>query len=279
MDTQDKKNAAINSGVYLSNFVAMGISFFILVLAFAAGFFAKAYFGSPVPRVINGATGIEAQPDKTAVTLNQVKDVFNKAVIKFGDTKSKVVFVEISDPSCPFCGAASGKNGELNKLIDQQRGSNTFTLVKDGGTYEAPGEGMKKLVDEKKAAYALIYRNGHGNGEMAMKALYCAFDSGKFWEAHDLLMGGAGYDLINNTVKNDKGKTNELVAFLSSAVDQVTLKSCLDSGKYDARLTEDTKLGDILGISGTPGFFINDKKYAGAYNFTEMKPAIDEFLK
>ncbi len=200
--------------------------------------------------------------------------MFNKAVIKFGDTKRKVIFVEASDPSCPYCSIASGQNPELNKQAGDR-----FKLVADGGSYVAPVVEMRKLVDAGKASYALIYRNGHGAGEMAMKALYCAFEQGKFWEAHDLIMSGDGYNLVNNTVKNDKGKTNELVAFLAGAVDQSALRSCLDSGKYDGRLAEDTRLGDSLNIGGTPGFYVNDKFYPGAYSFADMQSTVDGFLK
>ncbi len=271
-----KEAKALKEGVYLSNFVAMGISLFVLVLAFAAGFFAKAYFGVTAPGSKTGAvvdtTG--AQPTKTAVTLDQVKDVFNKAHIKFGDAKKKVIFVEASDPSCPYCSIASGQNGPLNISAGDR-----FKLVADGGTYEAPVVEMKKLVDQKKASFALIYRNGHGAGEMGMKALYCAFDQGKFWEAEELIMSATGYDLLNNTVKNDKGKTNELVAFLAPAVDQNSLRTCLESGKYDGRLAEDTKLGDSLGIGGTPGFFVNATAYAGAYSFADMRSTVESFFK
>ncbi len=271
-----EKKEQKKEGVYLSNFVATAISLFILVLAFAAGFFAKAYFGGIAPATKTGATldTTGAQQAKPTVTLAQVKDVFSKSVIKFGDTKRKVIFVEASDPSCPYCSIASGQNSKLN--IDA---GDRFKLVADGGTYVSPVVEMRKLVEAGKASYALIYRNGHGAGEMAMKALYCAFDQGKFWEAHDLIMNGDGYNLVNNTVKNDKGKTNELVAYLAGVVDQNALKSCLDSGKYDGRLAEDTKLGDTLGVGGTPGFFVNDKMYAGAYSFTDMQSTVDGFLK
>lgn len=268
----DKKELK-KDGVYLTNFVATAISFFVLVLAFAAGFFAKAYFGGTIPTSVKPTT-TDAQADKPTVTLAQVKDVFNKAYIKIGDTKRKVIFVEFADPSCPYCSIASGQNSKLNIQAGDR-----FKLTSDGGTYLAPVTEMKKLVDEGKASFALIYRNGHGAGEMAMKALYCAFDQGKFWEAHDLIMNGDGYDLINNTVKNDKNKTNELVAYLSKVVDQSALKSCLDSGKYDSKLADDTKLGDSLGVGGTPGFYVNDKMYAGAYSFADMKGTVDGFLK
>ena len=52
--------------------------------------------------------------DKPTVTIEQIKDLFGKDVISFGDENSKVIFVEISDPSCPYCQIAAGKNSELN---------------------------------------------------------------------------------------------------------------------------------------------------------------------
>ena len=115
-----------------------------------------------------------------------------------------------------------------------------------------------------------LYTPGHGNGEMGTKALYCAFDAGKFWEAHDKLMTNKGYELLNNTIKNDKTKSQELVDFLGMQ----NLKDCLDSGKYDSRLAEDTQLASSLGVSGTPGFFVNETKFSGAYSWTDMKSTL-----
>ena len=134
---------------------------------------------------------------------------------------------------------------------------------------------MKKLVDQGKADFVWIYSPGHGNGEMAAKALYCAFDQGKFWQAHDLLMSVKGYDLINNQIKNDSTKSQQMAEFLAGAVNSKELKSCLDGGKYDARLGEDSALASSLGVRGTPGFFLNTTNFAGAYNWTEMKSVAD----
>lgn len=268
----DNKKELIKNGVYLSDFVATSVLFFILVLAIATGFFASAYFKG-ASQTSNRPTVTDGQAVKT-VTLADVKDVFNNAVIKFGDAKRKVIFIEASDPSCPYCSIASGQNPKLNIEAGER-----FKLVADGGSYVPPVVEMRKLVDSGKASYALIYRSGHGAGEVAMKALYCAFEQGKFWQAHDLIMSGDGYNLVNNTVRNNKDKTNELVAFLGSAVDREKLKSCLDSGKYDSRLAEDIKLGDSLNIGGTPGFYVNDKYYAGAYSYTDMQGVVDGFLR
>src|SRR3989344_4828535 len=40
-------------------------------------------------------------PVQPVVSLDKVKDVFKKSYIKFGDETSKLLLVEIADPSCP----------------------------------------------------------------------------------------------------------------------------------------------------------------------------------
>ncbi|QQG41735.1 MAG: DsbA family protein [Candidatus Woesebacteria bacterium] len=220
------------------------------------------------------ATNTEGQPNQPAVSLDTIKGLFDKNLVKFGGKDRKVLFVEVADPSCPYCHVATGLNSALNNQMGGQ-----FKLVKDGGKYIAPVAEMRKLVDSGKASYVWIYTPGHGNGEMGSKALYCAQDVGKFWEVHDLLYTNAGYDFMNTTVKNDKTKSEEVASFLKSATDPAEMKKCLDSGKYDSRLTEETDIARSIGISGTPGFFINATSYAGAYSWTDMKSTVDAALK
>ncbi len=215
-----------------------------------------------------------AQPAAVKVNLDQIKGLFKEGNIFFGSKDSKVLFVEFSDPSCPFCHVAGGKNSELNKEMGDR-----FILKQDGGTYVAPVEEMKKLVDSGQAAFVWMYSNGHGNGEMGTKALYCANELGKFWQAHDLLMNNAGYDLVNNEVKNDKTKSDKMAEFLKGAVDPGAIKSCLDSGKYDGRIAEDQATANSLGVNGTPGFFINENNFAGAYSYTDLEATVQAALK
>ncbi len=237
--------------------------------------------GAPAPAA---GTTPAPQAAATAVTIAQIKDVFKKDVIKFGNAKSKLLLVEVADPSCPFCHIAAGQDAELNNQSAQ------FKMVADGGTYIPPVPEFKKLLDAGKAAYAYIYSPGHGNGEMAVKAFYCAFEKDKFWDVHALLMSEKGYEIQNGTdpvgtastgpvVKNDKTKSGDLAKFLSSAIDPAFMKSCLDSGKYDAKLAENTQLASSLGVQGTPGFFINATNFAGAYSFKDMQSAVDAALK
>lgn len=210
------------------------------------------------------------QPAQVQVSDKQINDLFKKDFITFGDKNAKLKFVEFSDPSCPFCHVAAGKNPELAAQMGEQ-----FKTAAEGGTYLPPVEEMKKLVDDGKAAFAWIYQNGHGNGELATKALYCANDAGKFWEAHDLLMTNAGYTLINETVKNDKANAPAMAEFLAGVVDTNAMTECLSSGKYDKVIERDQTTARSLGVNGTPGFFVNTKNFSGAYSFTDMKADVD----
>jgi protein-disulfide isomerase len=214
------------------------------------------------------------QANQPQISLETIKGLFGKNVIKFGKGDKKLLLVEVADPSCPYCHAVAGKNGTISAQMGPK-----FKLVADGGTYVPPVPEMKKLVDQGKAGMVWIYTRGHGNGELATKALYCANDQGKFWQAHDLLFTTEGYDLQNNQIRNDTTKIPQLVDFLASAVDKGKLSSCLTGGKYDFRLDEDSSLASSLGVNGTPGFFINTTNFAGAYSWTDMKPVVNAAQK
>ncbi len=220
--------------------------------------------------------GTAAQPVAQAapdISMDTIKGLFGKGLITFGDANKKVVFVAVEDPSCPYCHIAAGDDPELNKQSGSQ-----FLLTSQGGTYVAPIKEMRKLIDNGTAGFVYIYTPGHGNGEMGQKALYCANEKGKFWEAHDLLYSNAGYNLQNTQVLNDKTKSGIVADFLKSIIPAADMKACLDSGKYDSRLTSDTSIATSLAVSGTPGFFVNTTRFAGAYSYTDMQSAVKAAL-
>ena len=231
------------------------------------------------------ATGQQAAAQQQAqpqVSLDVVKGVFGKNVIKFGDANKKLLLVEVSDPSCPYCHVAGGDNKDIGAQMGAQ-----FKSVADGGSYVPPVTEMRKLVDSGKASFAWIYSPGHGSGITATKAFYCAFEKGKFWAVHDLIMSSAGYTLMNTTLAkganggalDDAANQTLVVDFLKSAIDSKFLKDCLASNKYDSVLTENTALATSLGVQGTPGFFVNSTNFAGAYSWTDMKSVADAALK
>ena len=245
----------------------------LVVAAFFGGFYFSKSNGNESTATAIPTTAVQQQ-QAAPVSIDQVKALFNGDNLVFGNKDSKLLIVEFSDPSCPYCHVAGGKNPSLNKQMGAQ-----FLMKADGGTYVAPEPEIKKLVDSGKAGFVWIYANGHGNGELATQALYCANESGKFWQVHDKLMTSEGYDIINTTVKNDKTKSGVLADFLKSAVDSTTLKNCLESGKYAGRISSDMALATQMQFEGTPYFLVNTTKFVGAYSFTDMQSAVDEALR
>lgn len=248
----------------------------IIIASFAVGFlYGKVSVYEKLNLKEDGVAEAQQEEAAPVVSLDQVKAVFADASnIIFGDPNSKVLFVEFSDPSCPYCHIAGGMNSELNKQVGER-----FILTQDGGSYQAPVLEMKKLVDEGKAAFAWFYSPGHGAGELATQAFYCAKDQNKFWEVHDLLMSNEGYDLLNETVKNDVSKAAELAAFVKDVVNAADLQKCLESGTYAGRIQSDTGLSRQFGVQGTPNFFVNETNYPGAYSYAEMESAVETLLK
>ncbi len=209
----------------------------------------------------------DQQPAKpTTVDLDKVREKFDGKHITFGDKDAKIIITEVSDPSCPYCHIAAGLHPELNNSSPQ------FKLVKDGGTYVAPVPEIKKLIDSGKASFLFIYSPGHGNGEVGTQAMYCAYEQGKFWEAHDILMTKTGYDLLNNTVKNDLTQSSKITGLLRNVVDAGKLQTCLDSKKYTGQAAEDTAfVQSLTGGVGTPTFIVNEKLVEGAQPWSSIE--------
>lgn len=265
------KNNSNNESVLINKNIIILALILLMGSIFSNGYFlAKASLNNGASNTTT-AQNQQAAPQPAAnLEINKVKELFNNKNITFGNPDSKILFVEFSDPSCPFCHVASG----VNETIGQQMGQQ-FLTAKQGGSYVPPEPEMKKLVDQGKAAMVWMYANGHGNGEMATQAFYCANEMGKFWEVHNKLMSAEGYDLINNTVKNDATKAGLIADFLKGAVDSQKMKACLESGKYAERLTQDMTTAQSMGFQGTPYFIINTTPFAGAYSYTDMQSTVD----
>jgi protein-disulfide isomerase len=105
--------------------------------------------------------------------------------------------------------------------------------------------------------------------------MYCAHEQGKFWETHDKLMTKAGYDLINDVVRNDVSKVGELIKLVGNAADGSKLQSCIDSKKYEGQPAEDMAfVQSLTGGSGTPTFFVNETIVSGAQPWSAFEPLL-----
>jgi len=61
-------------------------------------------------------------------------------------------------------------------------------------------------------------------------------------------------------------------------LDTEDFESCVNSGKYSSNVAADLQYGSSIGISGTPGFFINGRILSGAQPFSVFQQIIEEEL-
>lgn len=61
-------------------------------------------------------------------------------------------------------------------------------------------------------------------------------------------------------------------------LDMNKFNSCLDEGQKAEVVLKDSNYGGTVGVSGTPGFFVNGKFLGGAFPFSSFKEIIDSEL-
>ena len=99
-----------------------------------------------------------------------------------------------------------------------------------------------------------------GSTEASLAAI-CADEQGKFWPVHDKF-----FDLGITLVKQDLVK---VAAEAGADADQ--MKTCLRSTETQVKLNAEIKSAMALGLTSTPGFFVNGVK---VNSVDELKPAV-----
>ena len=108
----------------------------------------------------------------------------------------------------------------------------------------------------------------HKNAPAAHAAAEAAHRQGKFWEMHDLIFA--------NQRELNAEKFYEHAAQIG--LDVTRFKVDYVSAEVEKRVKADSKEAAGLGLTGTPGFFINGRFLSGAKPFEEFKKVIDEEL-
>jgi protein-disulfide isomerase len=114
---------------------------------------------------------------------------------------------------------------------------------------------------------------GHPNALLAANAGRCAEEQGKFWEYGDLLYQGqmAWYEQADPTeifVSYAKGLEMNEAAFTV----------CLDERTYNEKIQNDVKEGIANRVDSTPTFFVNNKRYVGAYTAAQWDGVLQPLL-
>jgi len=159
-----------------------------------------------------------------------------------GSPEAPVTIVEFSDFQCPYCG---------------QFFKNTLPQIED------------EYVKTGKVRYLFRHfpLSSHQYAQKAAEATECAGEQGKFWEMHDKIFEN-----------QEKITVADLKKYAADLELDSSFNSCLDSGKFQAKVQADLKLGQDIGVTGTPAFFINGRSLSGAQPFINFKAVIDEEL-
>ncbi len=108
----------------------------------------------------------------------------------------------------------------------------------------------------------------HKKAPAAHAAAEAAHKQGKFWEMHDLIFA--------NQRQLTEDKFFEYAGQLELDVER--FKTDFASPEIKARVDADSKQAASLGVTGTPGFFVNGRFLSGAKPFEDFKELIDEEL-
>ena len=163
-----------------------------------------------------------------------------------GDPEAKVIIVEFSDFECPFCGRAI----EVVKQVESRYGKDVRLAFKHNPLPM------------------------HPDAPYAARAAIAAGKQGKFWQMHDKLFE-ANIARTPNGLKPDR-------------IDQMARDLGLDLDRFhhDAESQEakdqveaDQAQARALGATGTPYFYVNGQRIAGAQPFEQFKVVVDAALK
>ncbi|MDG4786499.1 Na+/H+ antiporter NhaA [Micromonospora sp. WMMD1102] len=152
-----------------------------------------------------------------------------------GPVDASVTVVEYGDFQCPYCGQAEPAVREL--LAD---------------------------VDLRYVWRHLPLTDVHPQAQLAAEAAEAAAAQGAFWEMHDLLLD-----------HQDRLRTEDLVGYAGRlGLDQAQFQADLMANEHAARVAKDVDSADLSGVSGTPTFFINDRRHYGAYDIETLTRAV-----
>ncbi|NNL67766.1 MAG: DsbA family protein [Myxococcales bacterium] len=158
-----------------------------------------------------------------------------------GPADAKVTIVEFSDFQCPYCGRV--------------------------------GPTMKRLLEEYPDDVRIVYKHlplsFHKQALPAAKASVAAGRQGKFWEFHDLLF------------QNQRELTDEKFVELAKGLglDVAKFEADYESSEVAREVAQDLSEARRLGVTGTPGFFVNGKFTSGAKPYESFKAMVDEALE
>lgn len=152
-----------------------------------------------------------------------------------GPEGASVTIVEYGDFQCPYCGRAE--------------------------------EAVRQLLLGRDVRFVwrhLPLSDVHPDAPLAAEAAEAAAGQGAFWPMHDLLLA-----------RQQQLRPTDLLGYADElGLNSELFHDELAGHEHTAHIAQDVESADLSGASGTPTFFINGRRYYGAYDVTALTEAI-----
>jgi Na+/H+ antiporter NhaA len=154
-----------------------------------------------------------------------------------GGDDAPVTLVEYGDYECPYCGQAEVVIREL----------------------------LESFGDDVRYVWRHLPLNDvHPHAQMAAEAAEAAAAQGAFWPMHDLLLA-----------HQDELRPADLHRYaLQLGLDVERFWDDIRRHAHVGRIEEDVGSADAGGVAGTPSFFINGRRYEGAYDVATLSSVV-----
>ena len=153
-----------------------------------------------------------------------------------GPEQAPITLVEYGDLECPYCGRAE-------------------TIVR---------ELLADFGDLRYVWRHLPLSDVHPWAQLAAEAAEAGAAQGKFWEMHDLLLEHRGPLRLRDLVRYAERLELDVERF------EDDLRRHVGAGQ----IAEDIDSADLSGVSGTPTFFLNDRRHQGTYDVATLATAV-----
>ncbi len=198
---------------------------------------------------------IDSAGDSGSSGIGQRVEVETEGAPVLGDVNARVTIVEFSDYQCPFC----------RKFYDE-----TYELLKTN--YIDTGKAKLVFMD-----FPLSFHEGAVGYARAARCVRDLGGDEAYFEMHD--------KIFEEQIVLDGGTVKSTIPYVGDEAVKSWAKQlgydiseCFDSGKYTEEVNADLLYGQGLGVSGTPGFFVNGILLEGAQPYSVFSQIIESEL-
>ena len=154
-----------------------------------------------------------------------------------GPLDAPLTLVEYGDFECEFCGRATGAIRELRERF---------------------GDDLRYVFRN----LALI--DVHPHAELAAEAAEAAAAQGRYWEMHDLLFDRQGELGIDDLLEYAEDLDLDVERFAED----------LELGRHNTKVRDDVASAEASGVTGTPTFFIGNRRHIGPHDTETLADAL-----